>query len=419
MKKPLLLIIALLAITFTNAQTIGATFTDVNGYEYEVTSASPNEVKVIGYTATDLDIPASINDGTYDYDITLLPSGVFKADLTITSITSTAEAAIALQAFNGCTNLVTVNLPNAISIGNSAFLNCSKLETANIASVTGSLGNSTFKGCPVLADINASSATSTGNNTFQNSGPFTTTDFSSLTTLGSQSFRNASMTSISLPALTDLGDADAHVGLVFWQCSNLETISMPVVESIAVGAFNSCTSLTSITLPSTVAVLDQTNYNMFKGCTSLTNVTIEYNTTIPLSYNPAFVGGDAAANSSIFDDITLSGVTLTIPAAATSSDYSTGDVWKDFGTLVVEAALSIDAVEESGISAYPNPVVNTLNIVSEEVVSVDVYTISGANIGHQEIVGSVDMSNLTTGIYFVKCNDVNGATISTIKVVKK
>lgn len=409
MKKTLLLFITLLSITFTYAQTEGATFTS-GDYTYEVT-ATTTEVKVIGYTVTDLNIPATVTDGTYNYNVTLLPSGVFNTDTNITSVTSMAAVAIGLQAFNACSGIETVNLPNAISIGNSAFLNCSALTTADLSGITGTLGNNTFKNCAVLTTLDVSSATIAGNNAFENTGTLANADFSSLVSLGAQTFRNTSAVSLSFPALTHVGNAsDSTSGLVFWQASDLKTIDLPVIEVINTGAFNSCSSLESITFPATLTSLTENNYNMFKGCTSLANVIVEYTTFIPLGYNP----DGTSVNTSIFADVF--GATLTIPSSANAADYTTGDVWKDFGSPV----LNVNAHEAAlGWDFYPNPTKDLVTIQNTQSQNADitVFDLNGRALLNKTInnvQSEINISSLNTGIYLFQVKTDAGEFVKRI-----
>ncbi len=453
MKKTLLLFITLLSITITNAQTVADQFT-AGDYTYEVTAVgTPNEVKVVGYTATALNIPATVNDGTYDYTVTLLPSGVFNTDLTITSVTSLAPVTIALQSFNACKNITFVDLPNAISIENSAFLNCILLETVDIQNVTGSLGNATFKNCSKLTTIDARKANAVGNETFRSAvllttvdlrsaltagnksffkaGPLTNADFSAMTSFDQQSFKDCAAVSLSFPELIVLGAAELKGtalikdGLVFWQSDELESISIPKVEEINVGAFNGCTALKSITFPSTLRIIDQTNYNMFRGCTSLTEVIIEYTTPIPLAYN--LDAATADINPTIFgtssgDPVVAStlatNATLTVPNG-TLSNYQSLDVWKDFGTIIEASVLNVSSQEKITLNSYPNPVIDKLYFSTNDVFSAEVYTILGAKVSSQKVIDGIDLSQLNKGIYFVKAKNNEGLDFKTIKVIKQ
>lgn len=80
--------------------------------------------------------------------------------------------------------------------------------------------------------------------------------------------------------------------------------------------------------------------------------------------------------------------------------------------------LSFESINSESFSVYPNPTTDRLNITLSSVVSVDIYNISGAKIGHQSIDGSVDMSNLATGVYVIKCNNAAGNSIATVRAVK-
>ncbi|GAL81071.1 cell surface protein [Algibacter lectus] len=320
--------------------------------------------------------------------------------------------AIGLQAFNACSGLETVNLPNAISIGNSAFLNCSALTTVDISGVTGTLGNNTFKNCSALTTLNVSGATIAGNNTFENTGTLANADFSSLVSLGAQTFRKTAAVALSFPTLTHVGNAsDPTSGLVFWQASNLKTIDFPMVEVINTGAFNSCPSLESITFPATLTSLTENNYNMFKGCTSLANVIVEYTTFIPLEYNP----DGSSVNTSIFADVF--GATLTIPSSVNATDYTTGDVWKDFGAPPVLNVNTHEAAQ--GWDFYPNPakdVVTIQNIQSQHA-DITVFDLNGRillNKTINNVQSEINMSSLNTGIYLFQVKTDAGAFVKRI-----
>ena len=79
-------------------------------------------------------------------------------------------------------------------------------------------------------------------------------------------------------------DANGHLNykgpntvesLAFYGCSALQSISMPQVESIEIGAFHN-SGLTSISLPKATSIGD----NAFKSCTSLTTVDLPLVTTV-------------------------------------------------------------------------------------------------------------------------------------------
>ena len=72
------------------------------------------------------------------------------------------------SAFGDCTSLQSINIPDSVtSIGNSAFAYCKSLKSINIPDSVTSIGNSAFWGCESLQSINIpDSVTSIGNIAF-------------------------------------------------------------------------------------------------------------------------------------------------------------------------------------------------------------------------------------------------------------
>lgn len=68
-------------------------------------------------------------------------------------------------AFYSRFNLTAIDLPNAISIGNGAFVNCSALATVNLPKVT-SIGWHAFKNCSSLTTIDTSNLMEISNAAF-------------------------------------------------------------------------------------------------------------------------------------------------------------------------------------------------------------------------------------------------------------
>ena len=130
------------------------------------------------------------------------------------------------RAFNGCTNLTSITIPDRVtSIGENAFMGCSNLTNITIPNSVISIEKSTFLNCTSLPTI---------------------TIPDSVTSIGSYAFKSCtSLTSITIPdRVTSIGN------YAFQSCTSLTSITIPnSVISIGRNAFYCCTSLTSITIP--------------------------------------------------------------------------------------------------------------------------------------------------------------------------
>ena len=85
------------------------------------------------------------------------------------------------------------------------------------------------------------------------------------------------------------------------------------------------------------------------------------------------------------------------------------------------ATLAVSDVSKTSIKAYPNPVVDVLNIESaSKVKSVSIFDASGKNAANFELNAAksqVNLSRLAPGVYLVKVVTENGS--NTVKVIKK
>ena len=136
---------------------------------------------------------------------------------------------IANKAFNECTNLKKVTIPDSVtSIGYSAFSGCSSLTSVTIGNGVTSIGSWAFSSCTSLTSI---------------------TIPDSITSIGSYAFYNCtSLTSVTIPdSVMSIGDS------AFSNCSSLTSVTIPdSVTSIGEDAFRNCKSLTSVTIGSGV-----------------------------------------------------------------------------------------------------------------------------------------------------------------------
>ncbi len=107
------------------------------------------------------------------------------------------------NAFNSCTGLTAIVIPNTVaSIGSSACSQCTGLTTLTIGSAVSSIGDNAFMGCTSLASLDVpNSVTIIGVGSFQGcSGLQTIALGSSLSTIGNVAFEGCSaVTSLSIP----------------------------------------------------------------------------------------------------------------------------------------------------------------------------------------------------------------------------
>ena len=151
-------------------------------------------------------------------------------------------------AFDGCTGLTSVTIPNSVtSIGNDVFDGCTGLTSIDIPGSVTSIGNSAFCGCSGLTSVTIpNSVTSIGNDAFG---------------------MCSSLTSITIPnSVTSIGDN------AFASCTGLTSVNIGnSVKSIGGRAFSGCRGLTSIDIPGSVTSIGG---NAFLGCSSLTSITL-------------------------------------------------------------------------------------------------------------------------------------------------
>ena len=175
------------------------------------------------------------------------------------------------SAFNGCSNLASVNIPDSVtSIGNFAFNNCSSLTTVTILEGVTSIGEYAFYGCSNLASISIpDSVNSIGYAAFTRCSSLTSVNIpDGVTSIANTTFHScSSLTSVNIPdSVTSIGDS------AFGECESLTSINIPnSVTSIDRCAFRNCSNLTTIVIPDSVDFIGE---RVFEGCTNLTELTV-------------------------------------------------------------------------------------------------------------------------------------------------
>ena len=180
---------------------------------------------------------------------------------------------IGQMAFNGCSGLKSITIPNSItSIEMLAFRGCSSLTSITIPSSVTHIENSILSRCSSLTNLtveegnsrydsrdNCNAIIDTMNNMLI-CGSRNTVIPSSVLSIGKEAFSECNgLTSITIPkGVLSIGE------YAFTHCRDLTSITIPEgVESIGLAAFNECSSLTNVTIPKSVTSIGD---SAFEGC---------------------------------------------------------------------------------------------------------------------------------------------------------
>lgn len=186
------------------------------------------------------------------------------------------------QAFNRCSNMTSVVIPdNVTRIGNYAFNNCSGLTSVTLGCGVITINNYAFYNCKSLTSVDIpNSVTSIGDSVFFNCVSLTScTIGSGVTNIKYSAFQNCSgLTSIVIPdSVTSMGSN------IFRDCYGLTSATIGNgVRIIGNSFFDGCSGLTSIHIPSGITYID---VMALKGCSSLSSITVDSNNTVYDSRN--------------------------------------------------------------------------------------------------------------------------------------
>ncbi|MBR3981358.1 MAG: leucine-rich repeat domain-containing protein [Bacteroidales bacterium] len=264
-----------LFLTLFVASSVWAYDFEVDGIYYTFDSMSETVAVTYGYYSgysDNVTIPSSVTYNGNSYSVTSIGGSAFNNCSGLTSVTiPNSVTSIGGSAFSGCSGLTSVTIPNSVtSIGGSAFNNCSGLTSVTIPNGVTSIGGSAFSGCSGLTSVTIpNSVTSIGGSAFSGcSGLTSVTIPNGVTSIGNGAFSScSSLTSVTIPnSVTSIGD------YAFEGCKSLPSVTIPnSVTSIGGSAFYGCSGLTSITIPNSVTSI---GYRAFMGCSGLTAVTI-------------------------------------------------------------------------------------------------------------------------------------------------
>lgn len=225
---------------------------------------------------------------------------VFGTATSLTEVSLPKAKTLGVEAFGTCANLSRVSLPEATTLGNGVFLkgyalthtgedgiyipnvtaigtylfrSCTALTTVSMPKVT-AIGTYTFDGCTALASVDLPLITAVPERAFQNCSALPAFDHPAVTSIGHYAFVNcSSLTAFSSNTVMALGNN------VFEGCTKLESASFPNVTSMGTGVFHQCAALDfdQVTLSKMTSLPNYT----FQSCTGITSVTLP-NDRMPL-----------------------------------------------------------------------------------------------------------------------------------------
>ena len=233
------------------------------------------------------------------------------------------------NAFNGCTGLSNVTVPESVTaIASSAFANCSSLTSMVLSEGLTSLGQNAFQRCTNLTSITIPSTLKTiSKYAFSYCSKLTKVFVSDLAAWCGISFG-------------DVNSNPLYYAHHLYSDENTEITELNIPEevtSIGARAFQGGSSIASVTIPEGVTSIG--NY-AFSGCSSLTSVTCDVITPLTITAN-TFTNRTNAI--------------LYVPSGSKLA-YENAEFWQDFMEIIqpipTEVALTISG---AGVGTYASP----------------------------------------------------------------
>lgn len=222
-----------------------------------------------------------------EVSLSKIPDRMFQGCAVLTSIKLPQTlTAIGNELFADCVNLTSLGLPDSlVSLAGNAFNNCASLPELTIpASVTSGLGFTTFcSGCKKLSKITVAEANTVYSSLdgvlynkdksiilrYPCGNPASLFSFpNTIAEVGVGAFESCSY----LSSITMTENLKVVKNAAFKGCSALTSVQLPsMVTELGGYAFENCSRLSSITLP---MFIPEIGYSTFKNCSNLNNVVI-------------------------------------------------------------------------------------------------------------------------------------------------
>ncbi len=281
-----------------------------------VAGSTPAKVTRLKVTGTlnddDFDILKTYMTKLYSLDLsgitnTTLPDKAFQDKATLIDIKLPANlTAIPNYAFDAC-KFTSIDIPNSVvSIGNSAFYECTSLKEVSLSDNLTNIGSSAFYGCSSLGSITI---------------PGSVVSMKDKSFYGCDALKQVNIENIGNWCAITFSSASAnplcYVNNFYVDNQLVTDLVIPDdVTAVSKYAFTNATNLESVTFGSHV---ENIAYNAFQNCTNINKLTC-------LSTEPPVVSGTA------FTTINPKICQLEVPATAVM-DYITAPVWSTFENM--------------------------------------------------------------------------------------
>ncbi len=360
---------------------------------------------------------ATVDEAYPDFEYELLDDGTAEitnycgegGDVTIPStISGYTVTRIGVYAFNGCTWLKSIDIPDSVTeISFAAFEGCTGLTSISVPDSVTSIGWYAFSGCTGLTSISIpDSVTNIGGGAFDNTAWYNNQP-DGLVYIGRIAYKMKG----SCPSEVVIKDGTLGIaGSAFSECTGLTSVTIPdSVKNIGEYAFSRCEGLTSVTIPESVTIISD---SAFYRCTGLTDVTIPESVTI-IDYQ-AFSGCTGLKSIDIPESVMSIGdfafidctslTSVTIPDSVTSIGRHAFDDCTGLTSIDIP-----DSVTNIGVAAFRNCTGLTNATIGNSVTS-----IGQEAFGHCTSLTSIIIPDSVTRIgpaAFSECTGLTSVTI--------
>ncbi len=211
-------------------------------------------------------------------------------------------------AFDGYTGLASITIPSSVtSIGGYAFSGCTGLTSVTIPSSVTSIGGYAFDGCTGLTAVHITDIAAWGQIEFANSTA-NPNSYAKHLYVGGEELQGE----LVIPdGVTSIGD------YAFRACKGLTSVTIPSsVTSIGESAFEGCTGLTEMTIPFVGETKDSTS-NTHIGYIFGAYSYYDNDRYVPLSLKTVVITGGSSIGGYAFEGCTGL-TSVTIPSSVTS-----------------------------------------------------------------------------------------------------